>query len=274
MSLASSLQKLKESLKVSPKMPAMFLGHGSPMNVIEDNDFTRSWSELGHSLPKPQAILVISAHWMTSGSTLVNVSEMPRTIHDFHGFPKELYARHYPAKGHPDLAGEVAALLSGYRVKKDDTWGLDHGAWSLLNSLFPAADVPVFQLSIDITKDMNWHFEIGKTLSELRNRGVLILGSGNLVHNLRALRFNGKPHDWAVEFDSFVANQLNNRDFSALTDVASMGTLMTMANPTLEHYAPAIAIAGASNEKDDIFYTNEGIDLGSVSMRSFVFHGS
>lgn len=274
MSVASSLQKLKQSLKASPRMPALFLGHGSPMNVIEDNVFTRSWSELGRSLPAPQAILIISAHWMTRGTTLVDVSAVPRIIHDFYGFPDELYAMQYPAKGHPEFAGEVAALLSDYHVQKDETWGLDHGAWALLKSLFPAADVPVFQLSIDMTKEMNWHLEIGKTLSQLRDRGVLILGSGNLVHNLRALRFNGEPHDWAIEFDHYVANQLNNRNFSALTDVASMGSLMRMANPTLEHYAPAIAIAGASTEKDDIFYTAEGIVLGSLSMRAFVFHGA
>ena len=274
MSATSVLQKLKHSLQVSPRMPLVFLGHGSPMNIVEDNPYKRSWSELGSSLPRPQAILVISAHWMTQGTTLVDTSSMPRTIHDFYGFPDELYAEQYPAKGHPQLAGDVATLLSDFQVQKDDSWGLDHGAWALLKSLFPNADVPVFQLSVDISRDMNSHLEIGKVLSELRDRGVLILGSGNVVHNLHTLRFNGRPHDWAIEFDNFVANKLNERDFSALVDIASMGSLMTMANPTLEHYAPALAIAGASDSKDELITTTEGIDLGAVSMRSFVFHGS
>ncbi len=274
MSVTSSLQKLKDRLKASPRMPVVFLGHGSPMNVIEDNEYTRSWAELGGALPKPQAILVVSAHWMTQGSTLVDVSALPRTIHDFYGFPDALYDKQYPAKGHPQLANEVAALLSEHHVHTDDTWGLDHGAWAVLNSMFPAADVPVFQLSIDITKDMNWHLRIGKKLSELRDRGVLILGSGNVVHNLRALQFDGKAHDWAVEFDEHVAERLNRRDFASLADAASMGSLLRMANPTLEHYVPALTIAGASDEKDELIYTSKGIDLGSVSMRSFVFSGS
>lgn len=274
MSVMSSLQKLKDRFKASPRMPVVFLGHGSPMNVIEDNEFTRSWAELGRTLPKPQAILVVSAHWMTQGSTLVDVSALPRTIYDFYGFPDELYEKQYPAKGHPQLANEVAALLSDHHVHTSDKWGLDHGAWSVLNSLFPAADVPVFQLSIDITKDMNWHLSIGKKLSELRDRGVLILGSGNIVHNLRALQFDGKPHDWAIEFDQFVTDRLNNRDFNSLTDAASMGSLLRIANPTLEHYAPAITIAGASSLKDELVYTSEGVELGSISMRSFVFNGA
>ncbi|KYN83096.1 dioxygenase [Vibrio cidicii] len=273
MSLASSLEKLKHSLKKSPRMPLVFLGHGSPMNVIEDNPFSRSWAELGRSLPRPQAILVISAHWMTRGTTLVDVSAKPRTIHDFYGFPEELYAKQYPANGHPQLAGEVATLLSPYQVETDDTWGLDHGAWALLDALFPAADVPVFQLSVDITQTMDWHLRIGQTLSELRDRGVLILGSGNIVHNLRALRFDGKAHDWALEFDRFVADRLNERNFAVLADVSSMGQLMNMANPTLEHYAPALTIAGASSSKDELFFATETIDLGSIAMRSFVFHG-
>jgi 4,5-DOPA dioxygenase extradiol len=255
-------------------MPVVFLGHGSPMNIIEDNPYTSHWSELGRTLPRPQAILVISAHWMTKGTTLVDTSLIPRTIYDFYGFPDELYKVQYPAKGQPKLAAEVSTLLSDFQVQKDDSWGLDHGAWALLKSMYPDADVPVFQLSIDMTKDMNWHLEIGKTLSQLRDRGVLILGSGNIVHNLHALRFNGRPHDWALEFDSLVANKLNERDFGALADIGSMGSLMNMANPTLEHYAPAVAIAGASDSRDELITLTQGIDLGAVSMRSFVFHGA
>ncbi|MGL1958105.1 MAG: 4,5-DOPA dioxygenase extradiol [Colwellia sp.] len=272
MSLLSSFQQLKERLKLSERMPTVFLGHGTPMNAIEDNQFSRSWSTLGRMLPKPQAILVISAHWMTKKTTLVDVSAMPRTIHDFHGFPAALNKQQYQAKGHPELAKEVVNLLSGFNVHEDNHWGLDHGAWCVLNSLYPHADVPVFQLSIDITKDLNWHLNIGKHLSELRDRGVLILGSGNIVHNLGSLRFDGKPHDWAIEFDSDVKQRLNNRDFHSLADINAMGHLLTIANPTLEHYIPALTIAGSSDSKDELFYTTESIELGSLSMRSFVFH--
>jgi len=272
MSIASSLKNLAERFKASPKMPLVFLGHGSPMNAIEDTAYSRSWSELSQSLPRPQAILMISAHWMTQGSTLVDVSAAPRTIHDFYGFPDELYQQQYPAKGAPELAKQVASMLADYKVKTDDSWGLDHGAWSLLHHLYPAADVPVFQLSIDITKDLNWQLGIGKALAKLRERGVLIIGSGNVVHNLRALQFNGKAHDWALEFDSIFADKLNQRDFAGLADTKALGSLLHMANPTLEHYAPALTIAGAASDKDQLIYTSEGIDLGSVSMRSFMFH--
>ncbi|PJC86462.1 4,5-DOPA dioxygenase extradiol [Vibrio sp. HA2012] len=273
MNVKTVLQQLKNRLKASPRMPVVFLGHGSPMNIIEDSSYKRSWHELGRSLPRPQAIVVISAHWMTRGTTLVDTSLVPRTIYDFYGFPDELYTEQYPAKGHPKLAGEVATLLSDFRVQKDDSWGLDHGAWAILKAMYPDADVPVFQLSVDITRDMGWHFEIGKALAELRDRGVLILGSGNVVHNLHALRFNGEPHSWAIEFDDFFARTLNERNFTALTDIRSMGNLMTMANPTFEHYVPALTIAGASDGRDELITTVEGIDLGAVSMRSFVFHG-
>ncbi|MCZ4293417.1 4,5-DOPA dioxygenase extradiol [Vibrio sinaloensis] len=273
MDTASVLNQLKQTLKSSPRMPVIFIGHGSPMNIIEDNPFSQSWLKLGESLPKPQAVLVVSAHWMTKGNTFVDVSPMPKTIYDFYGFPEALYAQQYPARGEPKLAREVIALLDDYQVQ-DDIWGLDHGAWAVLKSLFPEADVPVFQLSIDVTKEMNWHLGIGKTLSELRDKGVLILGSGNVVHNLHALRAGGHPHDWAVEFDALVANKLAVRDFTSLADPKMMGSLLSMANPTLEHYIPALTVAGASNSQDQIYTITEGIDLGSVSMRSFVFHGS
>lgn len=229
----SALQQLKERLPLSARMPLVFLGHGSPMNIIEDNAYRAMWSELGRTLPRPKAILVVSAHWMTSGSTLVDVSANPRTIHDFYGFPEALYQQKYPAKGDPKLAGEVANMLSDFNSNTDDAWGLDHGAWALLQSMYPNADVPVFQLSVDVTRDMQWHLAMGKVLSELRDRGVLILGSGNIVHNLRQLRFDGQDHDWALEFDAYFAHKLNERNFSSLADLNSMGSLMKMSNPTL-----------------------------------------
>lgn len=274
MSMASSLTDLEHQLKASPTMPAVFLGHGTPMNVTEDNPYNRAWSELGRALPKPQAILVISAHWMTKGATLVDVSAHPRTIYDFFGFPEELYAEKYPANGHPELASEVANILSNYGAQTDVSWGLDHGAWMLLKFMYPDADVPVFQVSVDITKDMAWQLQLGKSLSRLRDKGVLILGSGNLVHNLRELKVNGAPQDWAMEFDTQFTKNLNGRNFNALADTQSMGSLIHMAHPTLEHYAPAMVIAGASSKSDNLIYTAKGFDLGSVSMRSFVFHGA
>lgn len=274
MTKVTSLQALRDRLSPSARMPVVFLGHGSPMNALEDTEFSRAWMELGRSLPRPKAILVVSAHWMTRGTTLVDVSAMPRTIHDFYGFPEALYAEQYPAKGHPELAREAVTLLASHHAEEDDTWGLDHGSWTILKFLFPDADVPVFQVSIDMSKGLDYQLEIGKTLSELRDRGVLILGSGNVVHNLRALRMGGKPHDFAVEFDTLFADKLTDRDFAGLSDRQGLGELLRMAHPTVDHYLPALTIAGASDTRDDLTFMTDAIDLGSVSMRSFVFHSA
>lgn len=270
MSLAQSLQKLKERLKTSDRLPAVFLGHGSPMNAIEDTEYSRAWAALGRALPHPQAILVVSAHWMTRDATLVDVSAAPKTIHDFYGFPDELYTVQYPAPGAPEVAREVTTLLASHHAEGDDSWGLDHGAWSVLKFLYPDADVPVFQLSIDMTKDLSWHVEIGSELAELRQRGVLILGSGNIVHNLRAMRYGRQPYDWASEFDASFARNLEKRNLAALSDRDALGPLLELAHPTLDHYLPALTIAGAADKKDELLFMNESIDIASVSMRSFV----
>ncbi|WP_319529947.1 4,5-DOPA dioxygenase extradiol [uncultured Cohaesibacter sp.] len=272
MSTAQQLKKLRDSLTPSDRMPLVFLGHGSPMNAIEDSEYSRAWSELGRTLPHPKAILVVSAHWMTRGTTLVDVSAAPRTIHDFYGFPAELYNQQYPAAGNPDLAREVVTLLASHHAEGDDTWGLDHGAWTVLKFLYPGADVPVFQVSIDMTRDLDYQLEVGKALSDLRDRGVLILGSGNVVHNLRAMRMGGRPQDFALEFDKLFADKLTDRNFNALSDTKRLGTLLRMAHPSVDHYLPALTIAGASDERDDLTFMTDSIDLGSVSMRSFVFH--
>ena len=269
---AQSFQSLKDRLSASDRMPLVFLGHGSPMNAIKDTVYSRTWSELGKTLPQPQAILVVSAHWMTRGTTLVDVSALPRTIHDFHGFPQELYEQQYPAAGAPNLAAEVITLLASHHVEGDDTWGLDHGAWSVLKFLYPDADVPVFQLSIDMEKDLDWQLEIGRSLATLRNRGVLILGSGNVVHNLQKMRLGAHPYDWAEAFDTSFTARLQDRNFAALANRSGMGTLLQQAHPTVDHYLPALTIAGASDANDNLSFMNEGIDLGSVSMRSFIFH--
>lgn len=272
MSAITDLHALRDRLAPSARMPVVFLGHGSPMNALEDTPYSRSWTALGQSLPEPAAILVVSAHWMTRGTTLVDVSNLPKTIHDFYGFPDALYAMDYPAPGNPALAREVVSLLASHHAAEDDTWGLDHGAWTVLRFLYPQARVPVFQVSIDMGRGLEHQLEVGRTLAQLRDRGVLILGSGNVVHNLRAMRFGGQPQDFAVEFDRMFADRLAARDLKPLADREGLGTLLRMAHPTVDHYLPALTIAGASDARDQLTFMTDSIDLGSVSMRSFVFH--
>lgn len=272
MSVTRALEALKDRLDRTERMPIVFLGHGSPMNALEDTEFSRSWRDLGRALPHPRAILVVSAHWMSRDTTLVDVSGMPRTIHDFYGFPSSLYDERYPAPGAPELAREVATLLASHHSQEDDTWGLDHGAWTVLKFLYPEADVPVFQISIDVGQDLHHQLEIGSALSGLRDRGVLILGSGNVVHNLRAMRPGGAPQDFALEFDQLFAGLLAHRDFLSLASRERLGSLLTAAHPTIDHYLPALTIAGASDSRDDLSFMTDAIDLGSVSMRSFIFH--
>lgn len=258
----------------SDKMPLVFLGHGSPMNAIEDTEFSQSWKNLGESLPRPQSILVVSAHWMSRGSTLVDISDEPRTIHDFYGFPQELYEQTYPANGNPSLAREVVSLLASHHGAEDDQWGLDHGAWTVLKYLYPDADVPVFQISIDMSRGLDYQLEIGRALSALRKKGVLILGSGNIVHNLRDIQWSdrAKPHDYAHEFDSLFTQYLTNRDFRALADRKQWGAVLNSAHPSVDHYLPALTIAGAAHKDDELAFMTEDILMGSISMRSFVFY--
>lgn len=274
MSTAQALQSLKDRFAPSDRMPLVFLGHGSPMNAIEDTAFSRAWSELGRSLPRPAAILVVSAHWMTKGTTLVDVSAMPRTIHDFYGFPQALYDQRYPAAGDPALAREVVTLLASHHAEEDETWGLDHGAWTVLKFLYPEADVPVFQVSIDMSRGLEHQLEVGRALAALRDRGVLILGSGNVVHNLRAMRPGGAPLDFAEAFDTLFAERLEARDVGTLADRAKLGALLEQAHPSVDHYLPALTVAGASDARDALTFMTDAIDLGSVSMRSFVFHAA
>lgn len=273
MTVAHKLAALKDRLRPSDRLPVVFIGHGSPMNAIEDTPFSRSWSALGRALPKPQAILVVSAHWMTRGSILVDVSNMPRTTHDFHGFPAPLYEEQYPAKGHPALAQEVVSLLDSHKAQDDDCWGLDHGAWTILKFLYPDADVPVFQISIDMAQPLEEHVEIGRILSVLRDRGVLILGSGNVVHNLGEVSWRSPvTQDWAVEFDTLFANRLEDRDMTGLAVWRGHEALFARAHPSVDHYIPALTIAGAARDQDQLTYINDSFDLGTISMRSFMFH--
>jgi 4,5-DOPA dioxygenase extradiol len=257
-------------LPATPRMPALFVGPGNPMNAIVDNDFSRSWRQLGESLPVPRAILCVSAHWMTRGTTFVHVKDHPRTIHDFGGFPAQLYAQQYPAPGSTDVAAATIKLVQASHIEPDNDWGLDHGAWSVLIRMFPKADVPVFQLSLDLAKSPHGQFELARELKPLRERGVLIVGSGNLVHNLHAIAPGVKPYDWAEDFDARMTAALERRDFQSVVDTASLGRLMQLAHPTPEHFLPILFPLGVTDAKDELNFFNAGFDLASISMRSFV----
>lgn len=254
-------------MKKDSRQPVLFLGHGSPMNAIEDNSYTRAVAALGARLPRPKAVLCVSAHWLTEGSVAGGMAQ-PRTIHDFGGFPEALYAVRYPAPGSPALAERVRALV-GARVDEDE-WGLDHGAWSVLRHLYPKADVPVVQLSVDMTVSPSELLALGRKLRPLRDEGVLLLGSGNVVHNLRLISFeeNVPPADWAVAFDAWVKSRLEARDHAALSELSAAPSAR-LAVPTPDHYAPLLYVVGASDERDVLRFESEGIQNRSISMLSF-----
>jgi 4,5-DOPA dioxygenase extradiol len=267
----TTLTQLADTLRPSARMPVVFIGHGNPMNAITDNGWSQGWQTAGRALPRPHAILCISAHWMTRGETLVNVSSVPPTIHDFGPISPRLFQVDYPAPGAPDLAREVVQMLADHDGKESDEWGLDHGAWSVLNHLYPQADIPVFQMSIDLGRSFADQIEIGRQLRSLRDRGVLVLGSGNLVHNLPDMRFDGHVHDWALEFDTLMASALTSRDFGGLAGMDRSSPLFRKAHPTPDHLIPAFYCLGLVDAVDSLTFFNEGIDLGGTSMRSFVF---
>lgn len=249
-------------------MPAVFFGHGNPMNALEVNTYTEAWRRIGAALPRPQTILAISAHWYGPG-TSVTAAESPRTIHDFGGFPRELYGVQYPAAGAPRLARRIRELLAPLPVTLDDSWGLDHGTWSVLRHVYPAADVPVIQLSIDETLPAFRHFEIGRQLAPLREEGILILGSGNLVHNLHAYawgRHTQEPYDWAVAFEQRARALMLNHDFGPLIDYERLGGDAVLSAPTPDHYLPLLYVLGTWREGDAIAFPVEGVDGGSISM--------
>jgi len=256
------------------RLPAVFLGHGNPMNALLENSWSRAWAALGAALePRPRAVLAISAHWYITG-TAVTAMASPRTIHDFGGFPRELFAVRYPAAGDPTLAARVAELLAPLPVRLDQTWGLDHGTWSVLCHVFPQADVPVVQLSIDETMPPAFHHELGQRLRILREEGVLILGSGDVVHNLEAYAWGGhpaEPYDWALRFESTVRARLIAGDHATLIDYAALGKDALLSVPTAEHYLPLLYVLGASFAGEEVSFPAEGIDGGSVSMLAVRF---
>jgi 4,5-DOPA dioxygenase extradiol len=266
----TSAREAFKDLPATPRMPTLFVGHGSPMNAITDNAYSREWRKLGETLPTPSAILCVSAHWMTRGTTLVHVAPHPKTIHDFGGFPQALFDAQYPAPGAPDVAQATIELVRSSHLKGDTEWGLDHGAWSVLIRMFPKADIPTFQLSLDLAKPPSEHFALAQELKPLREKGVLIVGSGNIVHNLMALVRGGQPYDWAEDFDARAAKVIGERDFAALAKPLSLARTLQLAHPTLEHYLPVLFPAAVADAKDELSFFNIGIDMGSISMRSFV----
>jgi 4,5-DOPA dioxygenase extradiol len=256
----------------TPQMPVLFLGHGSPMNAIEENEFVANFRKLGHSLPKPNAILCISAHWFTSG-TKVTAMEFPKTIHDFGGFPKALYEVQYPAKGSPELANMTKKLIHPQHVELDEHWGLDHGAWSVIKHLYPKADIPVIQLSIDYTKDANYHFELAKQLKSLRKKGILIIGSGNSVHNLGLVDFKNinkvdYGYDWAIEARSTINKWLIDGNFDPLKKYKQQSKAIQLAAPSPDHFLPLIYSLGLKDEKEQLSLFNDKLLAGSLSMTS------
>jgi len=251
-------------------MPVLFVGHGSPMNAIEHNAFTHALTGLSARLPRPEAVCVVSAHWVTSGSHVL-ASEHPETIHDFYGFPKPLYDVQYPAPGAPDEAKKVA---ENPEITPDKEWGLDHGSWSVLRHMYPKADVPAFQLSLDERRSFKEHLALGREIRALRERGVLILGSGNIVHNLGRIDWNNPQgaYDWAIEFDAKVKGAVESHDSASLAEPQNWGEgLLRTAHPTAEHYLPLLYCMGSTDVKDEISYPYEGFDFGSISMRAILF---
>jgi len=266
-----SLQKLSESFKSTPRMPVLFIGHGSPMNAIEDNVYTRSWAKLGKKLPHPNAILCVSAHWQTQGSKVTAMSK-PRTIHDFGGFPESLNKAQYAAPGAPEYAYMLKKAVGKTAVEMDHDWGLDHGTWSVLKPMYPNADIPTFQLSMDYNMSPLQHYELAKELAPLRLKGILIMGSGNIVHNLRLSNFNmPTAYDWAIEFDTKVKDLLINNDHKALIDYHKLGEVAKLSVPTNEHYLPMLYTLALRESGEQLEFSNTGNIFGGISMRSFIY---
>lgn len=271
---ATDLLKAARSGPPGARMPSIFIGHGSPMNGIQDNAFTQHLRQLGTSLERPRAALIVSAHWLTPDATYVATTATPATIHDFGGFPEALYRVEYPAPGAPAEATLTRNTLQGVQVHEDHEMGLDHGAWTILKHLFPEADVPVFQLSIHWGLPPAAHYAIARELQALRDKGILIIGSGNVVHNLGRINWaqgdGAAPYDWALQFDAFVEEKVRNGDHQALVDYERLGAVARLAHPSNDHYLPLLYTLGAGLPKDRLQEIHSGIEMGSVSMRSFL----
>jgi 4,5-DOPA dioxygenase extradiol len=266
------LSKLSQSFEATAPMPVLFLGHGSPMNAIEENEFVQGFRNIAHKIPKPQAILCISAHWETKG-TYVTAMKNPRTIHDFGGFPPQLYAVQYPASGSPELAQETQSIIQSTQVGLDEQWGLDHGAWSVIKHLYPNAEVPIIQMSLDYTQSPRYHYELGQEIAKLRKKGILIVGSGNMVHNLRMIDWKNLnkadyAYEWADEARSKMKDFILNDNFQALINYSSQGKAFQLAIPSPEHYLPLLYTLGLKNKNDSVELFNDKAVAGSLTMTS------
>jgi 4,5-DOPA dioxygenase extradiol len=249
------------------KMPALFVGHGNPMNAVEDTEFSRVWANIGESLPRPKAILCISAHWETIGTKVTAMAD-PRTIHDFAGFPRQLFDVQYAVPGSTELAKLVQEIATDSQIELDYEWGIDHGAWSVLCRMFPKADIPLIQLSLDRNKTPEQHYELGKALSVLRQKGVLIVGSGNIVHNLQTLTWNDNALDWASAFAEEIKRLILERDHKAIINYLDLGQIARLSVPTAEHFLPLLYILALQEPVDTVQFFTEKVTLGSISMRS------
>src|SRR5690554_938710 len=269
------LSKMTSNFRNTPKMPVLFLGHGSPMNAIEENEFVSAFKKLGTELQRPHAILCISAHWETKG-TYVTAMQSPRTIHDFGGFPQALFDVQYPAPGSPELAEETKNMIKTTEVGLDDKWGLDHGAWSVIKHLYPKADISVIQMSIDYSQPASYHYELAKELSSLREKGVLIIGSGNMVHNLRMVEWKrlneNYGYDWAIEANEKMKAFILENNHQSLIDFRSQGRAFDLAIPTPEHYLPLIYALALKRENEEITLFNDKPVAGSLTMTSVKIH--
>jgi 4,5-DOPA dioxygenase extradiol len=270
MNALTDLKNFSDTLPVQDrKMPALFIGHGSPMNGIEDNAFSQRWAAMGKEIPTPQAVLVISAHWLTRGTAITAMAQ-PQTIHDFGGFPQALFEVQYPAPGHPKLAEETAALIKKTKVQLDHDWGLDHGSWSVVKNMYPEANIPVLQLSIDYNKSAQYHYDLATELAALRKKGVLIIGSGNMVHNLRILDWN-KPdggYDWADEMNATFKRLISESNHQALINFQELGKAAALSIPTPDHYLPLLYTLGVKDKHDAVSFFNDKTTMGSISMTS------
>jgi 4,5-DOPA dioxygenase extradiol len=254
-------------------MPVLFIGHGSPMNIVQNNTYTQALQKLGPSLPKPDVILVVSAHWVTKGTFVCDAAQ-PQQIYDFYGFPDTLYKVKYHPPGAPAVAQSIIRALASDHVQPDYEWGIDHASWAVLTHLYPKANIPVFEMSLDGTKSEEEHYTLGKKLSFLRQKNILIIGSGNIVHNLHRIDFNedAEPFPWAIEFDESIKNALLEKDHDRLLKYKELSPSATLAVPTNEHYLPMLYSAALQEENEHIEFIHEGIQNGSVSMRCFVVH--
>lgn len=269
-SLQASVSAMEDNLpEQDTMMPAFFIGHGSPMNALEDNVFTRGWKQAMADVPKPAAILCISAHWLTKGTWVTGMPK-PRTIHDFRGFPKELNEATYPVSGSADIAESISKSITEPTVSLDQKWGLDHGAWSILLPVFPNTDVPVLEFSIDYDQPPQWHYDLGRKLTSLRKRGVLIIGSGNIVHNLGLLnpRMADSGFDWAIQFDDTLKSLIKEQDHSSIIHYTKLGREAALSIPTPDHYYPLLYTLGMQTKSDKVSLFNEHSVMGSISMTS------